>query len=153
MPRQSQDYSWPFYAISGLLIRLAGIFLLARYEHISEHQLTLTDIDYKVYSDAGSYPSPYDRHTYRYPPIIAYINSYNYSHHETIGKILFALFDTVAIALLWRIFAGRQGQRAVDDARRVAKLYAFNPLFIYITVRGSCESVSMALMYAFWLLF
>jgi phosphatidylinositol glycan class M len=32
----------------------------------------------------------------------------------------------------------------------VAKLYGYNPLFIYLTVRGSCESIAMALMYAFW---
>lgn len=28
----------------------------------------------------------------------------------------------------------------------VVSLYAINPLFIYLTVRGSCESVSVALM-------
>ena len=29
-------------------------------------------------------------------------------------------------------------------------MYAYNPLFIALTVRGSCESITLALMYAFW---
>lgn len=59
----------------GLIIRLIFIF-------ISEYQdkyfsIKYTDIDYYVYSDASQYltenGSPYDRHTYRYTPILAYL--------------------------------------------------------------------------------
>ena len=59
---------------------------------------------------------------------------------EWAGKIVFVLFDLVAIVGLW-VLMKPQYQSAIT------KLYAYNPLFIYLTVRGSCESISMALMY------
>jgi hypothetical protein len=37
-----------------------------------------------------------------------------------------------------------------SNADIMVKLYAYNPLFIALTVRGSCESITLALMYAFW---
>lgn len=65
----------------------------------------MTDIDYKVYSDSTLYPSPYGRHTYRYSPFISYIMTFNYTVYEEMGKIIFSLFDLVAIYFLWKIIA------------------------------------------------
>lgn len=39
---------------------------------------------------------------------------------------------------------------SAKHALLVLKMYAYNPLFIALTVRGSCESITLALMYAFW---
>jgi hypothetical protein len=41
-------------------------------------------------------------------------------------------------------------EKKIKQADFVAQLYAYNPLFLYLTVRGSCESIAMALMYGFW---
>jgi phosphatidylinositol glycan class M len=56
------------------------------------------------------------------------------------GKLTFVAFDILAMVALTLI--SRSKYRAP-----VLKLYSYNPLFIYLTVRGSCESISLALMY------
>jgi phosphatidylinositol glycan class M len=43
-----------------------------------KQELAGTDIDYKVYTDAAHYDSPYQRHTYRYSPILAYMMRFNH---------------------------------------------------------------------------
>jgi phosphatidylinositol glycan class M len=138
--------------ICGVLLRVALAFFLSTYENIYEHEMTFTDIDYKVYSDAALEANPYDRHTYRYTPIIAYLNAFNYSHHEAIGKVVFALFDAIAMGFLYLIVRRSDGNKktAEKNAILVVKMYAYNPLFIALTVRGSCESITLALMYGFW---
>lgn len=60
------------------------------------------------------------------------------------GKMFFVLFDVLAILGLWNLIRA-------NYRNHIIKLYAYNPLFIYLTVRGSCESISMALMY--WCLY
>ena len=80
-------------------LRVALILLLSTYESVYDHQLAFTDIDYKVYSDAALEENPYNRHTYRYTPLIAYLNAFNYTHHQTIGKLIFTIFDAIAIVV------------------------------------------------------
>ena len=56
-----------------------------------------SDIDYSVYTDAANYltkgGSPYDRHTYRYTPLLAYLMVPNVLYAHSIGKIAFCLCD------------------------------------------------------------
>ncbi|CDJ37342.1 GPI mannosyltransferase 1, putative [Eimeria tenella] len=70
-----------------------------------------TDVDYKVYTDAAAHVlkggSPYERHTYRYSPLVAYLCLPNLLGCPFFGKLLFCCID-LAIALLiekglWRI--------------------------------------------------
>lgn len=60
--------------------------------------------------------------------------------NECSGKIFFVFFDVLAIIGLWKLMKPQYRSG-------ITKLYAYNPLFVYLTVRGSCESLSMALMY------
>jgi phosphatidylinositol glycan class M len=106
----------------------------------------LTDIDHKVYSDAAKKivhgDSPYDRHTYRYTPLLAQllaINKYRFS----LGKYLFVLFDGLCLLLITAIFR---------NSIVPLLLYGLNPILIYITARGSCESISCFLMFLVMLL-
>jgi hypothetical protein len=67
---------------------------------------------------------------------------FNYSIAESIGKLLFVILDTIAVYFLWKIIAknesSKENNKNIQHANFVAKLYGFNPLFIYLTVRGSC---------------
>lgn len=45
--------------VCGVIIRMALALFLSTYECVYEQQMVFTDIDYKVYSDAALYPSPY----------------------------------------------------------------------------------------------
>jgi hypothetical protein len=59
---------------------------------------------------------------------------------------------------LWKIVSrgitsSMTKKTAENNANLILKLYSYNPLFIYLTVRGSIESITLALMYAFWYYF
>lgn len=126
--------------IWGFLIRVALAFLLSTYENVYEQDLRFTDIDYKVYSDASLTNNPYDRHTYRYSPLLAYLMRWNYSLHQATGKVLLAVFDLAAMVLLYSLVARSDPIRktAERNATLAVRVYAYNPLFIALTVRGSC---------------
>ena len=126
----------------GFAIRLALILIFSYYENIEDQAILFTDIDYKVYSDATLYDSPYQRQTYRYSPLLSYLMVFNYTLHQSIGKIIFAIFDCIAMLFLHKILQRHQSQAnknyRLRSAAVITKIYAYNPLFIYLTARGSC---------------
>lgn len=56
------------------------------------------------------------------------------------GKLFFVAFDVLAMVSL-ALIASRNHQGPI------VALYSLNPMFIYLTVRGSCESITLALMF------
>lgn len=89
------------YAI-GISIR---IFLLVLGIMMDKHfHITYTDIDYKVFTDGAKYvtkgESPFNRHTYRYTPLMAYFVIPNHYISPHYGKIMFILFDVIAALLI-----------------------------------------------------
>lgn len=135
-----------FTILAGVAIRLIIVILISLNESIRDQQLTLTDIDYKVYTDAMITPdcsNPYTcHHTFRYSPLLAALMSFN-SVCEFAGKIFFICFDLIAMLGLSSLT--KPHYRSVT-----LQLYSYNPLFIYLTARGSCESISLALMFWSW---
>lgn len=129
------------------LLRIISIIYVSNYQSILGHQLSTTDIDYKVYTDAAlSYSSPYNRHTFRYTPLLSYMMKFNHIC-EYAGKMIFVLFDVLALVGLFCI-------NKPENRSSIMKLYAYNPLFIYLTVRGSCESIAVCLMiWCFYFIF
>jgi len=75
----NSNYSttWTFNRL--LLVAFLIRLILVLYARIHDHLfgLSFTDVDYRVFSDAANLTwegkSPYDRTTYRYTPLIAWI--------------------------------------------------------------------------------
>jgi phosphatidylinositol glycan class M len=64
-----------FLITTGYIVRILMIFIGL---YIDNHtHLWYTDFDYGVFSDAASHvwqgESPFERHTYRYTPLVAYL--------------------------------------------------------------------------------
>lgn len=80
-----------------LVLRL--ILIAYGFYHDQISSVPYTDIDYKVFTDAARHVlnnrSPYERHTYRYSPLIALLLIPNISVHKSFGKILFCIIDVI----------------------------------------------------------
>ncbi|EGR29811.1 hypothetical protein IMG5_148380, partial [Ichthyophthirius multifiliis] len=91
--------------ILGLALRLA-LIIYAEFQDYY-YNLKYTDIDYFVYSDAAKYvmegKTPYDRHTYRYTPILSYLMIPNWVLYENFGKFLFIIYDILGGILIQKI--------------------------------------------------
>ncbi|KAJ2704351.1 GPI mannosyltransferase 1 [Coemansia sp. IMI 203386] len=139
--------------VGGLLLRIGMLFFgLWQDAHMT---VKYTDIDYSVFTDAARYvwdgQSPYQRSTYRYTPLLAWLLTPNIWLHPTFGKWLFVFCDCVVGALIIRILKtrGTSDQKAAS----YAALWLLNPQVATISTRGSAESVVcaavMASLYAF----
>jgi phosphatidylinositol glycan class M len=84
------------------IIRLVLIAYGEIQDKISEVQYT--DIDYRVVTDGAMHiyngRSPFDRHTYRYTPLLAIFLLPNIYLHRCFGKLLFAAFDLVIAVII-----------------------------------------------------
>lgn len=90
------------HLIFALAIRVVLIAYGVHHDQISE--VKYTDIDYKVFTDASRHllngNSPYNRHTYRYSPLVAILLIPNLLVHHCFGKILFSIIDIIAAVLI-----------------------------------------------------
>ncbi|KAF2102962.1 glycosyltransferase family 50 protein [Rhizodiscina lignyota] len=116
-----------------------------------------TDIDYFVFTDAARYvsrgQSPYQRDTYRYTPILAWLllptawGGWWFSF----GKVLFALGDIVAGWLTILILRNHYGM-PMARAVRFSCIWLLNPMVATISTRGSSEGllgvIVLALLWA-----
>lgn len=107
-----------------------------------------TDIDYFVYTDAARHVvagrSPYERATYRYPPVLAALLIPNVLVHEAWGKVLFSVLDVVVGELIVKV--GRRRGLSERALEYIACAWLFNPFTCTISTRGSCEALTGALM-------
>ncbi|KAL8428543.1 hypothetical protein Efla_003314 [Eimeria flavescens] len=91
--------------------------VLVFYGEWQDRNMTLkfTDIDYKVYTDAAEHVlrggSPYDRHTYRYSPLVAYLCVPNLLLFPSFGKFVFCFVDLLIALLI------EQGLRRMHSER------------------------------------
>ncbi|KAF6816335.1 FHA domain-containing protein [Colletotrichum musicola] len=114
-----------------------------------------TDIDYLVFTDAARFTeqgrSPYDRETYRYTPLLAWmLVPTAWDGWFSFGKVVFAVADLLAGWLIVRILRGR----GIDEGRalKFASIWLLNPMVATISTRGSSEGLLgvtvMALLWA-----
>lgn len=134
------------HCVLGLCIRLALIAYGEVHDRLSLVQYT--DIDYRVFTDAARHmlsgSSPYDRHTYRYTPLLAAVLTPNLFLHPAWGKLLFSIVD-ICVTLLMRCLVTARGS-GPRVAMWCAMAWVYNPLAIIIATRGNADSISAMLV-------
>ena len=100
-----------------------------------------TDIDYWVYSDAARHVfhgrSAFDRHTYRYTPLLAWLLVPNEIVGMWWGKALFCAAGILSGILIYKL---------TNKSVVYASLWLFSPLTINISTRGSSDSLIILLV-------
>lgn len=178
MPKQSfymklVNLDYKLHLLFAFLIRVVFIIYASYHDEFSN--VPYTDVDYKVFSDASRHilnnKSPYERHTYRYTPLIAFLLIPNIIFHHTFGKYLFSLVDII-VALLIRIIVtnsctiyniennaithdkqikpakkikhkNRNLDNKINTAANVSMMiWLYNPMTIAIATRGNCDSIA-----------
>ncbi|GFQ01837.1 GPI mannosyltransferase 1 [Phtheirospermum japonicum] len=115
-------------------------------------EVRYTDVDYFVFSDAAtlmaSGKSPYERSTYRYSPLIAFLLMPNSFLHHSWGKFLFSASDLLVGLLIHKILKLRRVPETLCTYSTMAWL--FNPFTFTIGTRGNCEPVVCSMI--LWIL-
>ncbi|PGG97359.1 hypothetical protein AJ79_09230 [Helicocarpus griseus UAMH5409] len=130
---------------SAILLR-AILFFYGLYQD-AHSAMKYTDIDYIVFTDAAKFiahgRSPYDRATYRYTPLLAWLlvpTVWGGGFWFAFGKVLFALSDIVAGWFILRVL--RQHFRMdTPRALKYASIWLLNPMVATISTRGSSEGL------------
>uniref|UniRef100_A0A9J2PJG0 GPI alpha-1,4-mannosyltransferase I, catalytic subunit n=2 Tax=Ascaris TaxID=6251 RepID=A0A9J2PJG0_ASCLU len=119
--------------------------------------VNFTDVDYKVFTDAAAYVrrgrSPYERATYRYTPLLAWLLVPNTVWPE-FGKMMFCVLD-VAVGyvcyemattlLLARMSSKRTHSQITRKAKQaIVMFWLANPLTAIISARGNADVVVCA---------
>lgn len=124
------------------LIRV-GFIAFAEYVDRNTPDAKYTDIDYSVFSDAATYVykggSPYERHTYRYTPLVAYICLVNNYIHPLAAKFVWAITDIVVGIYMWRVLDIINDKKKENNWKYVA-MWQYNPLIFYLCSRGSNDN-------------
>ncbi|KAI1823197.1 glycosyltransferase family 50 protein [Xylaria intraflava] len=148
----------PLFASAALL--RAGMLLYGLWQDANS-PLKYTDIDYLVFTDAARFTfpsssspslarSPYERETYRYTPLLAWLmypTTFPGTFCFSLGKVLFAAADLLAgyfVILVLR----RHMRMPLDRACRFASIWLLNPMVAAISTRGSSEGLLGALVAA-----
>ena len=125
---------------AALILRL--ILIVWGYYQDNYSTVPYTDIDYKVFTDAARHvvqgQSPYDRPTYRYTPLLAWIMTPNILLNSCFGKCLFSLIDIANGFIIYEDVTMRFGS---DWALRSLCVWLFNPITLVVSTRGNAESL------------
>ncbi|EGZ17459.1 hypothetical protein PHYSODRAFT_441237, partial [Phytophthora sojae] len=87
--------------------------------------------------------SPFDRTTYRYTPVLAFMLLPNIYVHQVFGKLLFVACDLLVGYVLYRILR----LRGLPDQRETKKaVWLFHPFSVNISTRGNADSIVVLLV-------
>lgn len=151
----SSPYFTPTRVFSSA-IALRVIFLFYGLLQDAYSPFKYTDIDYMVFTDAARYVSqglsPYERETYRYTPLLAWIlipTSWPGTFWFSFGKVLFAISDVVAAWFIFIILqAPEGGAMTTERALKYASIWLLNPMVATISTRGSSEGLLAVMVVA-----
>jgi len=144
-------FARPWAVITASILLRAGLLVYGRWQDANS-AVKYTDIDYLVFTDASRFiaqgRSPYDRATYRYTPLLAWLlypTSWGGIWFEW-GKVLFAAGDVVTG---WLIFLILRSQKLGDEcAMKYASIWLLNPMVANISTRGSSEGLLAVIVIA-----
>ncbi|KAI6242802.1 GPI mannosyltransferase 1 [Aphelenchoides fujianensis] len=142
---EAEEEQWPERRLylTAFLCRLLLVFYARVHDYI--FKVKFTDIDYTVFSDAANHVrngrSPFDRATYRYSPVLAFLLVPN-SVYQEFGKLLFCAIDVLTGWLLFSI-----------GSTALSVFWLFNPFIMIISSRGNADTVvCAAVALVLWLL-
>ena len=106
-PEEVEDESKPFFKSDLFKYYLLPAFFIRLFSWLFEWKVNLfTDIDYRIYTEAGQKvlegESPYDRFTYRYSPLVAWIMIPTV-WFEPFGKGVFHIVDLLSVYFFGKI--------------------------------------------------
>ncbi|KAI8840230.1 PIG-M-domain-containing protein [Chytridium lagenaria] len=135
---------WRHTLLFSLILRVI-LLIIGAYQD-THLPVKYTDVDYYVFTDAAALVSrnisPYQRSTYRYTPLLAYLLLPTVYLH-VFGKLLFIAADLVVAALLHRRLVRTHPRTAW---RWIAVTWGLNLFVAIISTRGNAESVVVALV-------
>lgn len=147
----SAFFSRPWAVLAAATLFRVGLLFYGCWQDANS-PMKYTDIDYLVFTDAARFVahgrSPYDRATYRYTPLLAWLlypTTWAGLWFE-FGKAIFAAGDVVTGWLIYRIL--RQRGMATDRAMQYASIWLLNPMVANISTRGSSEGLLAVLVIA-----
>jgi len=130
---------------------LLHVFLLTwgSFQDLYSPRVPYTDVDYLVFSDAAALVlegrSPYERATFRYSPLMAWICIPNLLLFQSFGKILFCLANIGVGYELYSILRLRGEPKSRASA--FSALYLLSPLSANVSSRGSSDSLICYLVF------
>ncbi|KAK9824502.1 hypothetical protein WJX72_010922 [[Myrmecia] bisecta] len=138
--------------VSGLVVRT--VLLLYGHWQDATLEVKYTDVDYLVFTDAAKFVagggSPFERSTYRYTPLLAWLLLGNIWLHPAWGKLLFCAADVYAARLIQQLL---ELQRMSPTAVSVSvAAWLFNPLTVTISTRGNGEALVTVMLLAMLML-
>ena len=138
-------FSSPVLVFSSAIALRTGFFFYGLWQDANS-PMKYTDIDYYVFTDAARFTahghSPYDRETYRYTPLLAWIllpTSWS-GMWFSFGKVLFAVGDIIAGWLIVLVLR-REEKMSLERALKFASIWLLNPMVATISTRGSSEGL------------
>ncbi|CZT44649.1 probable GPI mannosyltransferase 1 [Rhynchosporium secalis] len=138
-------FSSPSLVFTAAILLRVVLFFYSLWQDANS-PLKYTDIDYYVFTDAARFTahglSPYDRETYRYTPLLAWMlipTSWS-STWFSFGKVLFAMGDIVAGWLIVLVLRS-SNKMSMERSLKFASIWLLNPMVATISTRGSSEGL------------
>lgn len=144
-------FSRPWAVLGASILLRLGLLFYGRWQDANS-PVKYTDIDYLVFTDAARFlasdSSPYERATYRYTPLLAWLlypTTWGGIWFE-FGKALFAAGDVVTGWLIFRILRGKG--MSIERSMKFASIWLLNPMVANISTRGSSEGLVVVIVVA-----
>ena len=135
--------------LTSLIIRYL-IIIITEFLYYNYHIL-YTDIDYHVFSDGAKElllgKNPYERETYRYTPILAFLMTPNIFFYYSFGKFLLSTIDVIVGFLIEKLLIVQNNKNSNDEKFVYNSLfYLYNPIILVICTRGSADCIITCLV-------